>query len=602
MNNIKQTYEQLSLELEAIKQENAALKEKCSKLEKEHSLVENVQKSVSSIEFPDMHKLLDDYLRMYAGRDDELTTFFSENFSGFTGGGDFLVKDKKEWIAITRQDFAQVKDIINLEQKDFKLQKLSDIIFVATSFFKIHLPIKDHILSKETARLVLIFQKEPAGWKIAHSSISIPYHLVRAGEVYPMLELESRNQFLEDLISERTIQLSEANRKLNETNKHLAKEITEHKAVQDALLQSNQKLEAIISSTPDGIGLMSLNGEIQLMSDKVAEIYGYSLTEMDNITGKSIFDFIDQSCHSQLTENMRKIISGEGTGKITEYLAIRKDKTRINIDVNSSLLYDSGGNPVSILFVERDVTERKKAELIIQKQNKELFQLNATKDKLFSIIAHDLRSPFQGFIGITKLIAEETNNFSQEELLKIVKDINRSAINLHKLLLNLLDWARMQEGSISFNPVKLSLSTAIADNNELILSMGIQKGIEMFFEIPEYLSVYADEAMFNSILRNLLSNALKFTRPGGKVTVKAKAIDKNLIEFSISDTGIGMSEELCAKLFRMNEKVGTPGTEGELSTGLGLMLCKEFVEKHGGQIWVESQENIGSTFYFTIHN
>ena len=130
-----------------------------------------------------IRQLFDDYLRMYSSRDDRLTTHFSEEFSGFTGGGDFLVKNREEWVAITRQDFAQIKDPIRIELKDLAIQSLADTIAVATGFFTIHLPIKDHILSKETARLVLIFRLESTGWKISHSSISIPNHLVREGEI-----------------------------------------------------------------------------------------------------------------------------------------------------------------------------------------------------------------------------------------------------------------------------------------------------------------------------------------------------------------------------------------------------------------------------------
>src|SRR5512140_2587030 len=170
-----------------------------------------------------IRQLLDDYLRMYSSRDDRLTTYFSEDFSGFTGGGDVLIKDREEWVAITRQDFAQVKDPIRIELKDVAIQSLAETIAVATGFFAIHLPFKDHILSRETARLVLIFRKESAGWKISHSSISIPYHLVRAGEVYPLKELSDRNKILEELIAERTIQLSEANANLQETNEALAR-------------------------------------------------------------------------------------------------------------------------------------------------------------------------------------------------------------------------------------------------------------------------------------------------------------------------------------------------------------------------------------------
>jgi two-component system, cell cycle sensor histidine kinase and response regulator CckA len=158
-----------------------------------------------------LRQLLDDYLWMYASRDEGLTARFSEDFSGFTGGGDALIKDRDTWVAITRQDFAQVKDPIRIELKDVALQSLSETVAVATSFFTIHLPIKDHVLSRETARLVLIFHKESGDWKISHSSISIPYYLVREGEIYPLKELVERNQALEAMVAERTAALDARN-------------------------------------------------------------------------------------------------------------------------------------------------------------------------------------------------------------------------------------------------------------------------------------------------------------------------------------------------------------------------------------------------------
>jgi len=199
-------------------------------------------------DYQKIRQLFDDYLRMYSSRDDRLTTFFSENFSGFTGGGDFLVKDREEWVAITRQDFAQVRDPLRIELKDLAIQSLADTIATATGFFNIHLPIEDHILSRETARLVLIFRLESAGWKISHSSISIPYHLVREGEVYPLKELVDRNRFLEEQISERTMQLSEANVTLQQTNERLAREIAEHKQAEKSLHESKLLLEQTLSS------------------------------------------------------------------------------------------------------------------------------------------------------------------------------------------------------------------------------------------------------------------------------------------------------------------------------------------------------------------
>jgi diguanylate cyclase (GGDEF)-like protein len=158
--------------------------------------------------------LFDEYIEMYASRDDRLTARFSKDFSGYTGGGDFLVKDRAEWQKITRQDFSQVADRIRIEMLDLSMQDISDTVVVVTAFFHIHLPIPDHILSRETARLVLIFRLESEDWKIVHSGISIPYYGVRDGEVYPIKGLYERNRELEVLVEERTRALEEANGKL----------------------------------------------------------------------------------------------------------------------------------------------------------------------------------------------------------------------------------------------------------------------------------------------------------------------------------------------------------------------------------------------------
>ena len=163
---------------------------------------------------PLIRSLFEQYIRLYTGREPELTEHFSRNFSGYTGGGDFLVTDREQWVAITRQDFSEVPEPIDIEMLDLAVQDLAESVVVATAFFRIHLPIPDHILARETARLVLIFRLEGEDWKIVHSGISIPYHLVRPGEVYPIANLESRNRALALLVDERTRELERANRRL----------------------------------------------------------------------------------------------------------------------------------------------------------------------------------------------------------------------------------------------------------------------------------------------------------------------------------------------------------------------------------------------------
>lgn len=243
------------------------------------------------------------------------------------------------------------------------------------------------------------------------------------------------------------------------------------------------------------------------------------------------------------------------------------------------------------------VTEQKEE---LQTLNKQLIESNATKDKFFSLIAHDLKSPFQGFLSLTQIISEQSNSFSASELNQLGGEMHKTAQNLFTLLRNLLEWAQMQRGSINFQPVSFSLTDLIEENIQALKNRSEQKEITIINAVTDLIQVYADKKMINSILSNLLSNAIKFTQRNGMVTVKANKISPKIVEISISDTGIGISQNLIEKLFKVGEKIGLKGTDGELSTGLGLLLCKEFVEKHDGQIWVESLEGKGSTFHFTL--
>ncbi len=247
-----------------------------------------------------------------------------------------------------------------------------------------------------------------------------------------------------------------------------------------------------------------------------------------------------------------------------------------------------------------DITERIKSELIIKKQNEQLHKLNASKDKFFSIIAHDLKSPFQGLIGFTGLLAEGIEDFTPEELNQITSEMHKTVSNLYKMLKNLLEWSQMQQGSKNFSPQIHSLNNIIKQEIDSIYLRAKQKGVSIQVNMPNKVNLFADIKMIHSVISNLLSNALKFTSKGGNILVNVKHVDNGFIEISIADNGVGMSEQLMNKLFKIEEKTGRRGTEGEESTGLGLLLCKEFVEKHGGKIWAESQEEKGSKFYFTI--
>lgn len=243
--------------------------------------------------------------------------------------------------------------------------------------------------------------------------------------------------------------------------------------------------------------------------------------------------------------------------------------------------------------------ERKKSEEEITLKNELLQAINAEKDKFFSIIAHDLRGPLSAFVAATQIITEEVQNMSIDEIREITNSMKSSATNIYSLLENLLEWSRLRRGGLDFVPVKLGLKSKVTSSVEVLYETAAKKDISIEISISEDLFISADNHMFEAIIRNLVSNAIKFTPEGGKIRIEAGIKEGHFAEVKIIDQGIGMSAELTRKLFQIDEKTSRPGTAGEPSTGLGLLLCKEFIEKNGGSISVESEVGKGSTFSFT---
>ncbi|MEI6061613.1 MAG: response regulator [Bacteroidota bacterium] len=233
-------------------------------------------------------------------------------------------------------------------------------------------------------------------------------------------------------------------------------------------------------------------------------------------------------------------------------------------------------------------------------QSKELKHLNQTKDKFFSIIAHDLRGPLGGFMGLTELMADDSQLFTAAEQKEMTNDLSKAARNIFNLLENLLEWAQMQQGHTAFMPRQINLSELVFECIKMLSESIRKKSIRLSVEVPANQEVFADINMLQSVIRNLVSNAIKFTPQGGRVSILAGLAENNTSVIAVKDSGIGMSITLLASLFQININSSRPGTEGEPSSGLGLLLCKEFIEKHGGELWVESEEGKGSDFFFTI--
>ena len=247
--------------------------------------------------------------------------------------------------------------------------------------------------------------------------------------------------------------------------------------------------------------------------------------------------------------------------------------------------------------LEQQVKERT-AELEAQKV--ELAEINASKDKFFSIISHDLRSPFNALLGFAQLLAENLGRYTLEETQQKVDRIRTAAERLYALLENLLTWSRIQRGALEHDPEMIALGEVAADIVDLFTPNAEQKNITFQNLIAPKLMAYADYSMVNTVIRNLMSNALKFTPKDGTITLSVENADERVLEIAVSDTGVGMSPEVMAKLLRIDITHTSVGTAGEIGTGLGLILCKELVEKNGGRIWVESVVGVGTTFKFTL--
>lgn len=237
---------------------------------------------------------------------------------------------------------------------------------------------------------------------------------------------------------------------------------------------------------------------------------------------------------------------------------------------------------------------------LITEGNEELRELNATKDKFFSIIAHDLRSPFSALINVSDMLTDKVKALKDDEVLELAELINKASKNTFNLLENLLIWSRTQTGGMRFNPENLILSDIIYENIELAKAMAQEKQLTFNVGALPIELCFADRSMLNTILRNLMTNAIKFSHKDGVIHITCQYINDQGFEFCVMDNGVGMSPERVKELFLINKSYSTTGTKGETGSGLGLFICKEFIEKHDGQIWVESEINQGSRFCFSI--
>ncbi len=260
---------------------------------------------------------------------------------------------------------------------------------------------------------------------------------------------------------------------------------------------------------------------------------------------------------------------------------------------------DEKGAPVTITGIVFDVTAEKDRQQALEEANRKLKEAIAVKNHFFSIIAHDLRSPISSFINFIRVMQDDTFRLQGEEFRTIILQLEDLVKNTDTLLENLLTWARSQSGGIEAVPRRLNLAATAVQATSPLQALASEKKVEIELETPESINIWADGEMVETVIRNLVSNAIKFSPKESRVKVEAIA-DDNLATIKVSDQGVGMDPARLTRLFEISGSFSTPGTENERGHGLGLQICHEFVEKNGGKLSVESSEGRGSTFSFTI--
>ncbi len=369
-------------------------------------------------------------------------------------------------------------------------------------------------------------------------------------------------------------------------------DITEQKLAEKERI----KLSSIVKQSTNGIAIADMKGNIIFANKAWIQMHDYETEE--ELIGKHlrIFHTKQQLEKEVVPFNQKVMETGFYAGEVGH---IRKDGSHFPAFMSSNMINDEKGKPYAIATISRDISELKMAELALKESESKLKRLNIEKDRFISILGHDLRSPFSSLLNLSEILSENIRKPDLDEIEKVGHHINKWIQNYLDLLEDLLLWARIQDEKVTFDLQNLSLKYIYEYIHEIHKPIADTKNISINCLMAEHINVFADLFMLKTVLRNLVSNAIKFTKRGGAINIKAEENSENVI-ISISDNGVGMSSDQIARLFDISQVVKTKGTEKEKGTGLGLYICKEFVGKHGGKIWVESKVGTGSTFYFTI--
>lgn len=368
------------------------------------------------------------------------------------------------------------------------------------------------------------------------------------------------------------------------------------KTAEKKLIECRAKLHTLTENTNNMIVSVD-NQKRMIAANSVFADFFRRYTGHEPIPGDFLIDFMPDKIAKFYSKIFNRGLTGDSFSE--EYQIELSDGASIYLDFSVYPIFSEFELMGFNCFIQ-NITDRKETERKLDKYLKELKALNTTKDKFFTIISHDLRNPILNSLNSLSLIMNSYEEMTDHEILENICGVHKSFQNIYNLLEELLLWARSQVGQIEYMPEKFDVNYMVESVFSVLTGSARVKNIELINNIGQNEIVFADPSMISTVLRNLVSNAIKFTFSGGKVTVTAASQDDYFAVISIKDSGIGISNDVRNKLFRIDEAVTSPGTDEESGTGLGLVLCREFVERNKGKIWVESVLGEGSEFKFTL--
>ena len=379
----------------------------------------------------------------------------------------------------------------------------------------------------------------------------------------------------------------------------VVQDISKRKMADLALSESETRLRMVIESSKEGTWDWNIETGSVIFNEYWAMILGCSLDDL----APNVYTW-DKVIHPDDMPLMMETIVSHLKGKTDSFQLEHRVRTQCGdwkwvLTHGKVIEFDHNNRPLRAIGTHVDIDELKRTYENLKKLNKQLNELNATKDKFFSIIAHDLKNPFSVLLSSCELLFMYLEKKDLEKAKSKAEMIYSSSKQGHTLLQNLLEWSQSQIGCIKFEPASIPFKQFIEESLCVVEGQAKSKNIEIEINIDTESEVYADCNIMQVVIRNLVTNAIKFTAPNGRISIYSKSKEE-YTEISVKDNGIGINEETIKKLFRIDTKISSKGTNDESGTGLGLILCKEFIEKHGGHIWVESELGKGSTFKFTL--